>query len=148
MPFGQQSVYFHLTATIAVFSFFAIRFWGLYSAGAYVGPGGLADVGILLLWLMVASIAAMIVVSILGSIILAIAHRDPAPDFTRDERDRAIEARGWRVSQAVTGAGFVGCMILLALGTDAALVFFLMFASFALGDVAGNMNRLAAYYRG
>lgn len=145
MPYAKRSVWFQVITTMTVYIFFGVSFWNGYTAGSYDEPDGFADLGKLLFLLVFIGIVVTIVVNIVGSILLAVVKKGRDVEFIHDERDRSIDFVGQKISQAVTGIGFVGSMALLAGGVHPALIFFLMLSAFALGDVCGNIARLLAY---
>lgn len=148
MPFGYKSIWIQLLTELVVIAWFANRFWGQYSAGLFDGPAGLVALGKLVLWFMAATIVAMIAAHVIGIIVLAIAEGGSEPDTTTDERDRAIEARGDRVSNAVGGLGFLAGIVVMALGQSIPVVIAAMFVGCLGGAIVGNLVKLCAYRAG
>lgn len=61
-----------------------------------------------------------------------------------DEMDRLIELKAMRVGFAVVGAGFVGALVAVALGSPGGVLLNILFLSFSLGSVAEGA--LSIYY--
>ena len=148
MPFGLKSIWFQLVTELAVIAWFLTRFSKKNSAGLFDGPEGLVALGTMVLWFIVATIVAMIAVHILGVIVLAIAEGGKEPDTTTDERDRAIEARGDKVSNALGGLGFLGGILLMTFGQAVPMVIATMFVGCLFGAIVGNIVKLRAYAEG
>ncbi len=148
MSYQQKNIIVSLITTLVLFVVYYSYMSDYHQKGLLDGPGGLVLVGKSVLWLIAASIAMTIIVAILFNILFAIATNDRNPSFTTDERDKLIDLKGLNVMLYVTGAGFILAMIALALGWQAWQVFMLIIASFALGDVSGNLSKMYFYSRG
>ena len=148
MPFGLKSIWFQLVTLIAVIGWFLLRFSSKYAGGLFDGPEGLAALGKMVLWFIAATIVGMIAAHIIGVIILAIAEGGKEPDTTTDERDKAIEARGDKVSNTLGGAGFLAGIVLLTFGQAVPVVIATMFVGCLAGAVIGNIVKLYAYAEG
>ena len=148
MPFGLKSIWFQLVTLIAVIVWFLLRFSNKHAAGLFDGPEGLAALGKMVLWFIAATIVGMIAAHIIGVIILAIAEGGGEPDTTTDERDKAIEARGDKVSNALGGVGFLGGIVLMTFGYAVPVVIATMFVGCLGGAVIGNIVKLRAYAEG
>ena len=148
MPFGLKSIWFQLVTELAVIAWFLVRFRDKHAAGVYDGPEGLVALGTTVLCFMLATVAAIVAVHILGLIVLAIAEGGTEPDTTTDERDRAIEARGDRISNTLGGVGFVAGMVLMTFGQSVPIVVATTFVACLTGAVIGNLVKLRAYGEG
>jgi len=148
MPFGLKSIWFQLATEVAVIAWFIARFSNKYAAGVFDGSDGLIALGKTMLWFIAATIVAMIAVHIVGVIILAIAEGGKEPDTTTDERDRAIEASGDKVSNSLSGVGFLGGILLMTFGYGVAVVIATMFVGCLFGAIVGNVVKLRAYAEG
>ncbi len=148
MPFGLKSTWFQMATLIAVIVWFLLRFSNRYAAGVFNGPEGLAALGKMVLWFIAATIVGMIAAHIIGLIVLAIAEGGQEPDTTTDERDKMIEARGDRVSNGLSGVGFLGGILLMTFGYAVPVVIAAMFVGCLAGAVVGNVVKLFAYAEG
>ena len=148
MPFGLKSIWFQLATEVAVIAWFLLRFSNKYAMGVFDGSEGLIALGQMVLWFIAATIVAMIAAHIVGVIILAIADGGKEPDTTTDERDKAIELMGDRVSNAVGGVGFLGGIVLMTFGSAIPVVIATMFVGCLGGAVVGNIVKLRAYAEG
>jgi hypothetical protein len=125
-----------------------LRLKGQYNDGLLTGTDGLSVFGKTVLLAIPASIVLTIVGVILFNILFAIVTRDENPDFIVDERDQMFKIRGMSVTMIVSAIGFIAAMSALALGYAALTVFLIMYLSFALGDLTGNVIKLASYRGG
>ncbi len=148
MNFEVKNTYAGIASTVMIFAIYYIVASGMYAAGRFEGPEGLALLGKAILALMAGGIVMHIVMLILANIVFAIIQRDPKPSFVVDERDKLIELRGLRVSYYVFGAGYVASMIAMAMGMGAFGVFNLLLAFCALSALVEAVLRLVLYHRG
>jgi hypothetical protein len=102
-------------------------------------------------------VVVMIVVQIVFHIALAIAVAIRRRDYSdkeiekaveativEDEMDRLIELKAMKVGFAVAGAGFIGALVAVALGSPGGVLLNILFLSFGLGSVAEGA--LSIYY--
>ena len=148
MPFGLKSIWFQLITELAVIALFLVLFRWKYADGAFDGSEGLVELGTTVLSFMLVTVVAIVAVHILGLIVLAIAEGGTEPDTTTDERDRAIEAQGDRVSNTLGGLGFVAGMVLMTFGGSVPVVIATTFVACLAGAVIGNLVKLRAYGEG
>ena len=148
MPFGLKSIWFQLVTLIAVIAWFLLRFSNRYAGGLFDGPEGLVALGKMVLWFIAATIVGMIAAHIVGLIILAIAEGGEEPDTTTDERDKAIEAQGDKVSNSLSGVGFLAGIVLMTFGQAVPVVIATMFVGCLGGAVVSNIVKLRAYAEG
>ena len=121
------------------------RLRGMWASGAFDGPNALMIWARTVLWVVPIAIVATIVLTILANILFAIATMDENPDFTVDERDRMFQVRGMAVTMVVASFGFIGCLVALAFGWEAIVVFTLLYIAFSAGDLIGNLVKLVSY---
>lgn len=145
MSHEERNTVAALLTSLIVLSYFGSRIWTTWDAGGFDGPDGLTAWARTVLWMIPASIVVTIVMTIGFNILHAIVTNTPNPSFIVDERDAQIARRGNQVTMVVVGAGFFGSLVALALGRDALMVMNLILASFALGAVAGDLSKIAAY---
>lgn len=99
-----------------------------------------------MLWVIGASIAATIVLSIAWGMIAGA--RDPQGVGRSDERDRDIARMGDRVGQAFLMLGGLGAIVLCAVAAPPFWIANTVFAGFALSSIVGGVARVIAYRRG
>lgn len=148
MPFGLKSIWIQLTAEVAVLAWFVWRFAQRYLAGAFDGPDGMMALGRTMLWFVAAMVVSVIALHVVGLVAIAVARGGEEPDTTMDERDRAIEWSGERVSNALSGAGFVAGLVLLAVAGNVPLAVAAMFLAGIGGEIIGNLVKLRRYAEG
>lgn len=148
MNFEVKNIYAGFVSTAIIFTTYFIVVSEMYSEGRFDAANGNALLGKAILSLMVGGIVVHIVVMILTNIVLAIATNDPKPSFVVDERDKIIELRGLQVSYFVFGAGYVGAMIMLAMGFAVFWVFNMLLAACAVSVLVEGAIRLFYYRRG
>ena len=124
--------------------FILTRYLQLSSAGALTGPDATMIWARVVLWMIPAAIVLTIVLNVLFSISM----RERLLDSTADERDRLFQLRGMHVMAVVFGIGFVGAMAGLASGWVPLTGFIVIWIGAALGDLSGNVVRIASYRLG
>jgi len=62
-----------------------------------------------------------------------------------DERDRKFQLRGMGTTLVGAAMGYVAMIVTLAFGGDTVIGLTIMYASIALGDLVGNIVRIASY---
>lgn len=125
---------------------YAQRVQALYADGYFSGADGSALTGQAILILT----GAIVVAGILGQIILAIVRAIFGADLEsrEDERDRQIEMRAMNLAFTLLGLGFLGSMILLALGRESFLVFHLITYAMVLAGLGADLYRIWLHRRG
>jgi hypothetical protein len=144
----ERNTVFAIVTNMIVNLWMAIRLHGLWLSGAFDGPDGLMIWARTVIWVIPASIGVTILVAILGSILVAIVTRDPLEPNIFDERDRLFRIRGMSVTMIVAAAGFVVVLCGLAWGWSALLAMTVIYASYSLGDLLGNVVKLLSYRHG
>jgi len=102
------------------------------------------------------TLGASIVLTIVGTILGAIGGavwqgiwgRFEEPDFTTDERDRAIKELGNRRMFAAMTAGVVGTLVLAMLNVDTLWIGNWVFLACSIGALAEVVSKIRAYRRG
>ena len=112
------------------------------------GDGPVTDVvwWPIMLWTIVLSIAASIVISIVWGILAGV--RDPDGVGRSDVRDRDIARMGGRVGQAFMVIAGLGVIALCAFEADWFWIANTMFFGFALSAFVGGVASVIAYRRG
>jgi len=128
------------------------------NAGA-AAPDDLQFFAVTMLWFIsigiVAGIVIQIVFHILLSVSVAVREREKdekaieakiSAEMVEDERDKMIDLKSMRITFAVTMAGFIAGLVLLALNGSAALMLNILFGCIWLGTIAEGVAKLI-YYR-
>lgn len=101
-------------------------------------------------WILVGSIAVMIVVNIVATIAFviaaSIAGRGDLKDEAADERDRAIAAKSMRNAYYIASGGGAVTLVLLAFGYDPVSGVYFLFTVLMLAAAAEGISQLV-YYR-
>jgi len=148
MSHEERNTVASLITSLAVLIYFGARIWGTWAEGGYAGPDGPQIWARNVLWMIPICVGVTIVVTIGFNILHAIFTNTPKPSFVTDERDTHIGRRGMLVTMIVVSFGFIGSLILLALGWQVLVVLNAILAAFVLGDIAGSLSKLAAYRLG
>jgi hypothetical protein len=145
MPYQERNIVVAIFTNLVIVIYFALRIYGMFQDGQFDGAGGLMLWARTILWMIPVSIVATIIATILFNIFYAILTNQPKPSFVVDERDRAIEITGMKVTVVVISAGFMAAMVALAFGWTAFIVFNVILFSFAMADLGGNLVKLTMY---
>ena len=145
MPSEERNTIVSLITSLLVNAWFIRRIMAMFADGTSTAPDGLQIWAQTLLWVIPVSIGATILLTILASILHGIFTGETRGSFVKDERDRQFELWGLGATMALAVAGFLGSMILLALGYSPFIAFNIIYLSFALGDIAGSVLKLALY---
>ncbi len=148
MSFLHRNIFAYLFSTIFVLGVYFWRITAMYQDGRFDGADATSLLGKSILLLVLATILATIVTSILFNILISITTNSQKPSYLVDERDKLIELRGMRISEIITGIGFMLAMAALALGEEPFLVFNIIVFGFASASVAGGVAKLYLYRRG
>ncbi|SFR34650.1 hypothetical protein SAMN04488005_0686 [Yoonia tamlensis] len=145
MSYEERNTVAGLITSLIVLVYFGGRIWGTWADGGFDGPDGLTLWARTVLWMIPACVVVTIVVTILFNIGHAIFTGTANPSFVTDERDAHIGKRAMQLSMVLISAGFLLALGVLAIGASALVVLNLILASFALGAVASEVFKLAAY---
>lgn len=148
MTHEERSNIISIVIGLFILGYFGSRFWAGYHAGDFDGPDGLKIWAWLVLRMVGTGIVAVIVGMIVGHILISIVTNTPRPSFVVDERDRMIGVWGLRTTVVVMSAGFIGMIVLLALGQTAILALNVLLFGSAIGDLCGNVMKAVLYRRG
>ena len=141
----ERNVWVALVSSLIVNAYFANRIWGMFQDGTATAPDGLQVWARTILWVIPAAIIATIALAVFAAILQAMLTGDERVIFLKDERDRQFELWGLGATMLFMVFGFFGSMICLALGTSAFVAFNLVYLTFFLGDLAGNLVKLGLY---
>ena len=145
MPSEERNTLVGLITSLIVNGYFFWRIAGMFADGTSEAADGLQIWAQTVLWVVPVSIVATIALTILASILHGIFTGETKGIFVKDERDRQFELWGMGATMAMAVAGFLGSMVLLALGYSPFIAFNVIYLSFALGDLAGSVLKLAMY---
>lgn len=145
MTHEERNTVVAIFVNLTVNAWILLRLRGQYDDGLLTAPDGLAVFAKSVLLAIPASIVATIVGVILFNILFAIVTREENPDFTVDERDQMYKVRGLTATMITASVGFIVAMGALAFGYSALTVFLLVYLSYALGDLIGNVIKLISY---
>jgi hypothetical protein len=118
-----------------------------YPAGNPYAPEVFHFWGLAVVILAAVSIVGNIAVSIVFSIVYAMATREIAPSFA-DERDKLIQLRALRTALYVFTCGFFLAMGSLAIGMPPAVMFIVLMCSGYGSGLVGNISQLYLYRKG
>jgi hypothetical protein len=141
----ERNVWVALVSSLAVNTWFAFAIWGMFHDGTAAAPDGLQTWARTILWVVPAAIVANIALTVLAAILQSILTGEPRIIFLKDERDRQFELWGLGATMLFMVLGFFGSMIGLAFGISAFVAFNLVYLTFFLGDLAGNLVKLGCY---
>jgi len=118
-----------------------VRLVQLFANGALSGEDALMVWSRAIVWVIPAAVLLTIVLNGLFSI-MAI---DRSQKNIVDERDRRFQIRGLCITLIFAGIGYMTMIIVFAFGWSAVAGMTLLYVSFAVGDLIGNVVRLASY---
>ena len=148
MSYLQRNIFASIISTLLVFGIYYAWLFQMVQDGRFDGANGTSLLGQSVLLLIVAAIIVTIIATIIFNILFSIATNDLKPSTVVDERDRLIELRGMRISEIVTGGGFMLAMVALALGQAPFLAFNIIVLAFALASVTSGVLKLFLYRSG
>lgn len=93
------------------------------------------------------TVVLRIVLMIVFTIVYRIAAGEEPPSFD-DERDKLIELKVTRVSQAIFGLGFITSMVPIVMGMSVTVMFVTIMISGVVAEVTGEVARILMYHRG
>lgn len=145
MPLEERNTLISLITNLALNGYVVWHLTGLYGSGALDGADAPQILARFLVWVIAVGVALGIGMAIASSIGAAIAaRRDPGANIV-DERDRLFEARGLAATLFFAAIGFIGSFIALAMGTSPVTAFVLIYFSFAVASLVGDIVRLVSY---
>ncbi|MFT4646820.1 MAG: hypothetical protein ACI9X4_000023 [Glaciecola sp.] len=111
------------------------------------GDGALDGADATMLWakMVVWAIPGFIGLTIVLNVVFALASKGRVSGSTMDERDRMFRLRGMSATTIIFGLGFVASLVGLSLGWKPLNGIILIYVSATVGDLIGNLVRLAGY---
>ncbi len=137
-----------IASLVSTTGLYAIYFWIViqyYLADRFDAPDGVAFLAQLILGLIVSAVMVQVVVTTVFTMISAAADGEKRPNLVVDERDRLIELKGIKMSEAITGLGFFSSLIVMALGGSFVFALNLILAGFGFGSILSNLMMLGIY---
>jgi hypothetical protein len=158
MYYQQKRTIVSLAEGILLLAAYCIYVLGKVNAGA-AAPDDLQFFAVTMLWFIGIGIVAGIVIQIVFHILLSVSvavrerERDEktieamiGAEMVEDERDKMIDLKSMRITFAVTMAGFIAGLVLLALNGSAVMMLNILFGCIWLGPIAESVAKLI-YYR-
>ena len=130
-----------LISGVLLNTYVVVRLWGLFADDALTGEDAPMLWARAIVWVIPAAIA----ISAGASLVFAMAARGDKRHSVVDERDHLFQYRGLGVLVTATAVGFMGMIISLALGVPVVIALTIMYGAVAIGDVVGNIVRIASY---
>lgn len=147
MSAHERQAIVSLLTTLLLAVFFAGYVLPRYPAGTPYAPAVFHFWGLAFVVLVPVSIVANITVSIVFSMVYAMATKQKAASFA-DERDKFIELRALRNALYAFTAGFALAMGSLAIGMPPSVMFIVLMASGYGSGAVGNISKLYLYRKG
>lgn len=151
MSFQEKRSLVTVVSGIVVFAIYFYLFAGRY---AELTPDQLGSAAVMLrfwargfLLFVPITVAVRIVALIVFMIVYRIAAGEDAPDF-EDERDKLIELKVSRVSEAIFMIGFVGSMVPIAFDGSVTTMFIVLLGAGLLAEIVGEGARIIMYRSG
>lgn len=150
MSFQEKNV----AVTLGSFSLILVVY--LVGMGRMLAAGGLNESGVFRLWGIVIvlailfTVAATVMTHIVSAIIEAIrtGSEDPQIEDIEDERDKLIDLRGTSVTYTLYSIGVFLAMLTFYFGQPPLVMFSLLILAGVVGQILGDIVRLALYRRG
>jgi hypothetical protein len=147
MSAHERQAIVSLLTTVLLAVFFVAYVLPRYPAGNPYAPEVFHFWGTAFVILVPVSVVANIAVSIVFSIVYAMATRQKASSFA-DERDKFIELRALRNALYAFTAGFSLAMGSLAIGMPPSVMFIVLMGSGYGSGLVGNLSKLYLYRKG
>jgi len=153
MSFRETNIIVYGISMLVTSIGYAVVMSNMVDAGQFNGPDAMSLLGKSVLILMGCAIVLTIALVVLSTIIFTIRQKakngeNKQPKFELDERDQMIELRVTRITEVITGLGYVVSMIALAMGQTPFVTINMIVASFMLGAISGQVIKLFIYRRG
>jgi len=147
MSAHERQAFVSLLATLLLAAVFLIYVLPRYPDGNPYGAEVFHFWGLAVVILIPVSIVANIAMSIVFSIVYAIATQEKQTSFA-DERDKLIELRALRNALYVFTCGFFLAMGSLAIGMPPSVMFIVLMVSGYGSGMVGNLSQLYLYRKG
>ncbi|SFT28112.1 hypothetical protein [Paenibacillus sp. BC26] len=147
MTYQEKKSIVSLISTIVIFGSYCLYMYSQYPEGGLEAEEVFHYWGSFVLILMVVSIVAHILVSVIFNIIFRITTQEKEPTFA-DELDKLIELKANRISFFVFILGFLLAMGSLVMDQPSQVMFVILIAGGFISDVTGSFTKLYHYRRG
>jgi hypothetical protein len=142
LSFQEKSLWLMLAGVLGAFGFYFSQVWRLQ------GVPWAADVAAPHVGLFAATVAILVIVSVVGHVAIALANRTEALRGETDERDRLIGLRGTRNAACVLATGVFLALCTVATTRGNFIASHVLLASWVLAQLVDIATRLALYRRG
>lgn len=137
----ERSSVIGIITGLLVNAYIVIRLAQLYQQGALSGNDAVTTWAQTVVWV----IPAAIIITIVLHITFAMTDSERALNNIVDERDRKFQLRGMGTTLVGAAIGYVAMIVTLAFEGDIVVGLTIMYGSIALGDLFGNIVRIASY---
>lgn len=144
MPQQERASIIAVVTNLLVNGWVLVRLSHLHRGGALSGDDAVAVWATTVLW----AVPANIVVTVVLTVLAALALRGEDGGSIVDERDRLFRLRGMSMTSVVFGVGFTGSVVGLAFGWPAVGGLFAIYLTCAVADLVGQLVRLVSYRLG
>jgi len=148
MSYEERNAWAAMLVNVLIVGYFGWKVITMNADGAFAGPDGPTIWARTVLWMIPASIVATIVLTIVFNIAAGVAARGENPDYTTDERDKRFSARSMITAMIVISLGWLGGLILLAMGGAVLVTLNVVLFGFAAGSFASDVTKIFFYRRG
>ena len=148
MPSEERNTWASLAASLMVNLYFLRRILAMFSDGTSTAPDAMQLWARTVIWVVPISIVATVTLIVVASVVHTALSGEKQAVFLKDERDGKFELWGMGAMMLLVVLGFLAALSALALGYSGFIAFNLIYAGFALGDIAGNLVRLGLYRSG
>ncbi len=144
MSHEQRITIVSLISSLLINSYLVWVVQAMFVDGTSTAPDGVV------IWARAVLVGIVIAVAVIVTalIMITIVNRNAKHSFLVDERDKSIQVNGMGMTMFVTVIGFLTSIAALAYGTSAFIVFNIIYFSFALGSIAGDLIKLMQYRQG
>ena len=148
MSYEERNAWAAMLVNVMIVTYFGWKVFTMNAEGAFAGENGPVIWAQTVLWMIPVSIVATIVLTIVFNIAASIAANDENPDFTTDERDKRFSARSMIAAMIVISVGWIGGLVLLAMGGAVLVTLNVVLFGFAAGSFASDVTKIFFYRRG
>ena len=148
MPSEERNTWASLAVSLMVNLYFLRRILAMFSDGTSTAPDAMQLWARTVIWVVPISIVAHVTLIVVASVVHTALSGEKQAVFLKDERDFKFELLGMGAMMLLVVLGFLAALSTLALGYSGFIAFNLIYAGFALGDIANNFVRLGLYRSG
>lgn len=137
----ERSSVIGIITGLLVNAYIVIRLTQMFHQGAFSGDNAVTIWAQTVVW----AIPAAIVMTIVLHTTFTMTDSERAQSNIIDERDRKFQLRGMGTTLVGAAIGYVAMIVTLAFEGDTVIGLTIMYGSIALGDMLGNIVRIASY---